>query len=109
MSGEDQGEPDKGSRSVHAKIRKKALEDLLESKGWSILVGIMQEQVEARTNQVVLLPIGEKFSIHEQEFMKGEITAYRTLMQLPVSEIEQSAAIIQAMPDGELEDEEEGE
>jgi len=75
--------------------QKRALSDLLTHKGWSILEQIISEQIRTRTDRVILVPIGELQSIEQQEFMKGEITAYRTLLSYPKELISSAVAIIE--------------
>jgi len=73
--------------------RKNALEGLLRSAGWSILLGMLRQQADARKNRVLLQPIGAEGleTVHVQEFLKGEIASLEFVMYYPgaiVKEIE---------------------
>ena len=86
---------------------KRALQDLISSKGWSKLCDILKDQVRERTDQVMLVPLGELHGIERQEFMKGEVSAYRTLMHYPELLLEVADAII-AKVQMETDDDDEG-
>ncbi len=54
------------------------LKQLQESPGWAILRAWVTNQIEARTNEVMLKPdLGNK-----EIFMKGEVTAFRTFLDV---------------------------
>lgn len=62
--------------------RKEALEALLRSQGWDILLGILREQVQTRTNLVMLSKVDSN-GLYAQEFTKGEVAALRMVINLP--------------------------
>lgn len=81
-----------------ALVQKEELSLLLATKGWSILCEILNDQIVARTNKVMLLPLGDpngNLSVEQQEFMKGEVAGIRTMLQLPQDLLATADAIVE--------------
>jgi len=65
--------------------RKIALEALVKSTGWGLLVNIAKEQVRFREQKVLLTPLTSSSGVYAQEFEKGEAAGLRLLLKLPHS------------------------
>lgn len=70
---------------------KREMESLISSPGWKRLVEISRNQVDGRTNSILLKPTE---SPYEQEYLKGEIQGMKTLVSIPGNLVEDAAAII---------------
>lgn len=83
---------------------KREMEALTSLPGWNRLRVLVEEQVRVRTNLVMLQPLGKNnLSSSEQEFMKGEVAAFRSILAMPETVIEASRGVIQIVK-GEDED-----
>jgi hypothetical protein len=80
---------------------KSALAGLTENPGWRMLRAWIEEQVRYRTDQIVLQPCRGVESQLEQEYMKGEISALRTLTAFVDTVTETADAVIGALKDVE--------
>jgi len=82
------------NETEQALSHKKIMTDLTESPGWKMLAKILQEQITIRTNAVMLAPVGDGVgSVYQQEFIKGECTGIRTVLELPRTLIENAEKI----------------
>ncbi len=77
---EGEDEWDEGKEETVVAIRH--LKDLQKHPGWAILMNIVERNIHDRTDKIVLAPRGKNMSEFEEEFCKGEITAYRTFKEL---------------------------
>ena len=83
--------------------RKKAIEDkkdftdLISSKGWRKLREILNAQVRERSNQILLVPLGELQGVYQQEFMKGETAAYMAMVTLPEILLDEATEVAKAL------------
>lgn len=71
----------------------RALKTLHESEGWRILSEFMTHQVKARTDHVMLQPRGDTKSEWDNEFKKGEVSAFRLILEFPFQELETNEAV----------------
>lgn len=71
-----------------ANEEKRALRQLLESRGWSILRRTLEEGYRAREQHILLTPLSETFTSFQQEFMKGEASILRLILAMPQMTIE---------------------
>lgn len=74
--------------SISDEEKIEALQGLTKSKGWEILVGLAQEQMTRRQNQILFTPIGDDWSTLQQEFTKGEVGGIRLFIAIPQMTIE---------------------
>ena len=91
-------------RLAEARQQNMALGALLESKGWSMLCVLLQDQITQRTNKVMLLPLGEpegNATLAQQEFMKGEVAGIRTMLNLPATLLSNAAAMVESLTENE--------
>jgi hypothetical protein len=68
---------DEGEKETTIAIRH--LKELQKHPGWAILMDIIEKQIHERTDKIVLAPTQDE---KVENFMKGEITAYRTFKNL---------------------------
>jgi phosphosulfolactate phosphohydrolase-like enzyme len=74
---------------------------LLESPGWARLNKVVAEQLEARIQQVMLVPAGsgDRHPISDllgAEYMKGEYNGQVSVMSLPKTQIEMLQQYLQS-------------
>ena len=74
---------------------------LLESPGWARLNKVVAEQLEARVQQVMLVPTGsgDRNPISDllgAEYMKGEYNGQVSVMSLPQTQIEMATMYLQS-------------
>jgi len=68
---------------------RRALNQLLESAAWRMYSTLVQKQIEARINGIILIPLGSLDGALNQEFQKGEIAALRLALAFPDTLINQ--------------------
>jgi len=68
---------------LSARDQKKALEALLASRGWSILSGILNSQVQTRCDAIILTPLEKRVAVFQQEYAKGEVAGIKLAVNLP--------------------------
>lgn len=93
------------SQRKDAIAEKREWESLQKHPAWIRLEAWLGEELEMATNEVMLIPVGEKMGITEQEFRKGEASMARKLLVVIHSYIEQCEAIIEATKDEDETDE----
>lgn len=88
-----------------AQEQKEALKALLDSKGWSILQSVLQEQIKLRTDEMILKPTclidGGYTAL---EFMKGEIAGIRTVLFTASAMLENASQEVEENLEKEKED-----
>lgn len=77
------------------------LRQLVKSSGWARLLRVAQEQVDTRTNTLILTPLESMDRMFEQEFKKGEISGIRLFLSLPESAVESLSQQVKEMQDAE--------
>jgi hypothetical protein len=87
------------SRRSEAIKQKEALSGLTAHPGWIMLRDILQAQIARRSDEILLVPTGDMNTELQQEFKKGEVTAMRTLLQLPEVLLENTKEIIEVTND----------
>lgn len=90
---------------VTAAKTKEAMERLIASEGWHILMGIVDGRREALEQQILHKCLEEGNSVYRQEFMKGQAYSLLLISQLPKATIEESSEVLGSIP---LDDEDEG-
>jgi len=102
-AGDVERDPLAERRAATAREQKGAIRDLIGSKGWAMIAAIAKSQIEQRTLQVMLTPIGEgdpsrlPHTIERQEFLKGEVAGMRLLLGLPRQMVEEAEALLEAL------------
>jgi hypothetical protein len=82
--------------NLNAQEQKRALQGLLESKGWSILRATLEEQVKLRTDDLILRPSSEIEGGYVQlEFMKGEIAGIRTVLATAEALLSEASQLVE--------------
>jgi hypothetical protein len=84
-------------QQTEALLQKEHLQALLLSPGWHILQAVFKTQIEARTNRVMLQPLGDDTgytTVYQQEFYKGEAAGIRLVLELPKIMLESAEAIV---------------
>jgi hypothetical protein len=81
-------------------------QDLLDSPGWALLSKIVQEQLAARVNDVMLVPSGGGdgnpiSALLNAEYMKGEYNGHVSVMHLPQVQISMLQAMITKLEENE--------
>lgn len=71
--------------------RKRALEALLQSSGWSILREVIASQVHNRIQQLVLTPLETLDQSLAQEYAKGETASLQLVLEMPKTLFEQAS------------------
>lgn len=69
----------------------KLMQELAEHPAWKLMQKAAKEQIEVRTDHVVLNPTDNALG---QEYMKGEVAGIRIFFELPEKLVEQSQAIV---------------
>ena len=59
----------------------KAIDDLLNSKGWSIVLEIMHEEI---VQSAMAIAEGQKMELDEINFRRGSIWAAKQFLEMPV-------------------------
>lgn len=65
---------------LNAQEQARALKALLDSKGWAIVKGILDQQVSARLHDLVVVPLASLDGALAQEFAKGEIAGIKSIV-----------------------------
>lgn len=68
--------------------RKHALEKLLESPGWGILVGMLQAQADQMQTEILFTPCTSVDSALAQEYKKGHLRGVLSVSDLIVTELD---------------------
>jgi hypothetical protein len=81
------------------KARKQAaaLKALTQSEGWSILKTILEGQVRAITDKIMLAPRGSQRDEYVYEFDKGQAAGMRIAIQLPYQEYDMNKAVARSL------------
>lgn len=79
---EDEAVAARREQREEALSQQAAMKALTASSGWAILVGIMDEQIQARLDNIVLKPLTDTASQFNQEFAKGEVAMIKTLKEI---------------------------
>lgn len=66
--------------TLNAQEQARALKALLDSKGWAIVKGILDQQVAARLHDLVVVPLASLDGALAQEFAKGEIAGIKSIL-----------------------------
>lgn len=64
------------------------MQGLLSSQGWALLLSVLKEQVEHRTQAIILSPLESLDKAGLQEYAKGEVQALKLAMQMPEAMLE---------------------
>lgn len=62
---------------------KRWMRELRESRGWILLLEYAAEQIQGRTDEVMLKPAGGLDNALAQEFSKGEVAGIRLFTMMP--------------------------
>ena len=73
---------------------KKAMKDLLESKGWKILERILKAQLDTRINHIVY---GDNMEEKVREYMRGEAQILKLVLSLPSIEFENATELARSL------------
>lgn len=71
-----------------------ALQELLSSPGWDLLVEVVEAQTSIRKDVILLTALETSDKVYAQEFMKGEVAGMRLLVQLPKDIVDSTQAKI---------------
>lgn len=82
-------EDERREEVAQAALTRDAMQALLKSQGWDILRTIFESQVETILSKIISTPIGPTTQF-EQEYEKGLAAAYKTILKMPETLIEQS-------------------
>lgn len=80
---------------LSAQEQKRHLKALLESEGWRILRGVLEEQVHNRTESIILVPLEGADAVYGQEYAKGEIAGLRLALATPATLFDEVAKLAQ--------------
>lgn len=80
--------------------------NLIASPGWEELLRIAKVQVDNRRRKVMMGPLESTSKVTEQQWLLGEACGIDTIMGLPASIIEVSAAELKGLFDSQPIDEE---
>lgn len=81
------------------KARKQAaaLKALTQTEGWNILKAMLEGQIRAITDQIMLAPRGSQQQEYKYEFDKGQAAGLRIAIQLPYQEYDLQHAVAGAL------------
>jgi len=95
---EAKDDPELVSQRSESTKAKEAYAALLRSPGWAMLSAIVNAQIAARVDQIMLRPVhdGEGAA---QEYMKGEVSGLKLILKYPEIELAQHSAVVEMYND----------
>lgn len=106
MATPEQVDTSLASRAKEALVDKEALETLLKSHGWHILMKVLGDQMKMLENQILLTPLSSNEGVYMQEFNKGHRMGLTVFAQLPQQLVSQLEAVVEAISPNEDDDNE---
>ncbi len=85
---------DDAARLREAVQQRNSFHDLLRSQGWDALAKVLEAQIETRRNKFELVPLESLDQVYAQEFLKGELAAFRLILRLPKDALDDAQAVI---------------
>ncbi len=76
-----------------------ALQELIEGRGWEVLMNIAEGQKRNRTNRVMLTTVNADYTVEAEQFEKGEvsgITLFQTMPDVALEGLEEDIKVAQA-------------
>lgn len=80
---------DNSQRLREAQEERSNLLRLTREPGWKWFMGLLQTQEQNRRNQFELVPLSKMDDVLGEQFLKGELAAYRTVQVIVMARVEE--------------------